>query len=574
MTGNNDTRKANTYGSSFVLEADGRCVKTTNTEADTMVVTTRMCKTLAYRKYSTDKKTPRAIPMAIEKIILNSTMYFIRIIEVTVASEGTVAEISSHDGHEGIDVIEFGDSYETTKDNTATRSASDGTEHQLRFSKHKTAQELWAAILKTFGGNEATKKTMKNLLKQQSDLDTMSLDDLYNHLKVYESKGQKKSESNSQNMAFISLAKHNSGNEEVNIASVSTASTNVSTASANIRAASISQDTAYGYQMEYGTSKHEADRYWKKTGKKITIQGTDVARFDKSKFECFNCHKMGHFAKECRAPRNQDRGMRDNYRQWSKVKEQTLKAMMEIDEVVWDWNYMVNDEENHALVAHEEAPTEFALMAKTSAKSEVFDNSLCSKAYKKNTDSLNSKIIDLDDKLYDAKNMIYHYKLGLAQVKARLAALRNQEVKYCEKIIILEFKTESRANYIESLTKELELIKKEKEGLDSKLAGFQTASKDLDSLLESQRLDKNKEGPVPTVESSPDDAQNRNPSVNATEASPSTISPKPFIKFVKAIDRSTETKTTKVETAKPTVKYAATYNKPSKSSNVRGNQRN
>nr|GFC22796.1 hypothetical protein [Tanacetum cinerariifolium] len=30
-------------------------------------------------------------------------------------------------------------------------------EHQLRFSKYKTARELWAAILKTFGGNEATK---------------------------------------------------------------------------------------------------------------------------------------------------------------------------------------------------------------------------------------------------------------------------------------------------------------------------------------------------------------------------------------------------------------------------------
>nr|GFB47347.1 ribonuclease H-like domain-containing protein [Tanacetum cinerariifolium] len=40
-------------------------------------------------------------------------------------------------------------------------------ENQLRFSKYKTAQELWAVILKTFGGNEATTKTKKNLLKQQ-----------------------------------------------------------------------------------------------------------------------------------------------------------------------------------------------------------------------------------------------------------------------------------------------------------------------------------------------------------------------------------------------------------------------
>nr|GEV09882.1 ubiquitin hydrolase [Tanacetum cinerariifolium] len=120
----------------------------------------------------------------------------------------------------------------------------------------------------------------------------------------------------------------------------------------------------------------------------------------------------------------------------------------------------------------------------------------------------------------------------LAQVKARLAEHRNRELKYYEKIRVLEFKVESRANCIKSLTKELELIKKEKECLDSKLAGFQTASKDLDNLLESQRSDKNKEGP-------------------------------------------TKSETDKVETVKkPAVKYAELYIKPSKGSKVRGNQRN
>nr|GEV57943.1 hypothetical protein [Tanacetum cinerariifolium] len=367
--------------------------------------------------------------------------------------------------------------------------------------------------------------------RNKSDLDTMSLDDLYNHLKVYESEVQKKSESNSQNMAFISSAKHSSGNEEVN-----TASTNVSTTSSNIGAASISQDTACAYIASQSNGSHikfedinqideddieemdikwnmallsmRADRFWKKTGKKITIQGTDVTGFDKSK------------------------------------------------------SYMANDEENHALVADEKALTEFALMAKTSADSEVFDNSLCSKTW-------------------------------LSQVEGRLAEFKNQEVKYCEKIRILEFKVEYRANCIESLTKELELIKKEKEGLDSKLAGFQTASKDLDNLLESQRSDKNKEGlgystvphpaqvysppkkdlsltglpefaddtvtdysrPSPAVESTTDDLQNRNPSVTEIGASPSIIIPKPFIKFVKAAYRPTENKTDKGETVKkPAVK--------------------
>nr|GFA00533.1 putative ribonuclease H-like domain-containing protein [Tanacetum cinerariifolium] len=250
-----------------------------------------------------------------------------------------------------------------------------------------------------------------------------------------------------------------------------------------------------------------------------------------------------------RAPRIQDRGRRANYKQGSKVEEQAPKALMAIDGVGWDWSYMANDEENHALIADEETPIEFALMAKTSAESAVVDNSLCSKA-------------------------------SLAQVESRLAEHRSRELKYCKKIRVLKFKTESSADCIKSLKKELELIKKEKEGLDTKLTGFQTALKDLDSLL--GRLPKcaddtvtNYSRPAPTVESFPDDAQNRNPSVTKTEASPITISPKPFIKFVKANDSPTKSKTDKVKTAKkPPVKYAEQYKKPTKKPNVRGNLRN
>nr|GEW91681.1 hypothetical protein [Tanacetum cinerariifolium] len=449
-------------------------------------------------------------------------------------------------------------------------------EHQLRFSKYKTTQELWAAILKTFGGNETTKKTKKNLLKQQygnfkakgsetleqalapewlmhtivwrnrSDLDTMSLDDLYNHLKVYESEVQKKSEPNSHNMAFISSAKHSRGNEEVNTASVSTASTNVPTASVNIGVASISQGIACAYIASQSSSSQ--------------IKFEDINQIDEDDMEemdiKWNIALLSMRAD--RAPRSQDRGRRDNYRQRSKVEEHAPKALMSIDGVRWDWSYMANDEENHALIADEETPTEFALMAKTSAESEVFDNSLCSKACKKNFDSLNSKITELTDKLCDAKNMIYHYKLALAQVESRLTEHRSRELRYCKKIRVFEFNTESRENCIKSLTKDLVLLKKEK-GLPECVD---------DTVTDYSR-------PAPTIESSPDDAQNRNPSVIETEASPSTISPKPCIKFMKANDSPTKSKTDKAETAKkPPVKYAEQYKKPTKKPNVRGNQRN
>nr|GEW72684.1 hypothetical protein [Tanacetum cinerariifolium] len=166
--------------------------------------------------------------------------------------------------------------------------------------KYKTAQELWAAILKTLGGNETTKKTKKNLLKQQygnfKAEGSETLEQTFNRLQVIVGQLQfmdVEIEQDDLNQKFLTT-KHSSGNEDGNTVCVPTASTNVPTASASV--ATISQDTACAY-----IASQSSDKFWKKTGKKISIQGSDVAGFDKSKVECFNCHKMGHFARMCKA---------------------------------------------------------------------------------------------------------------------------------------------------------------------------------------------------------------------------------------------------------------------------------
>nr|GFD61502.1 hypothetical protein [Tanacetum cinerariifolium] len=57
-----------------------------------------------------------------------------------------------------------------------------------------------------------------------------------------------------------------------------------------------------------------------------------------------------------------------------------------------------------------------------------------------------------------------------------------------------EFYDKGKVEYIETLKKELETLKQEKEVVDGKLAGLLSSSKDLDNLIKSQRSDKSKEG--------------------------------------------------------------------------------
>nr|GEU86952.1 reverse transcriptase domain-containing protein [Tanacetum cinerariifolium] len=173
--------------------------------------------------------------------------------------------------------------------------------------------------------------------------------------------------------------------------------------------------------------------------------------------------------------------------------------------------------------------------------------------------------LDLTDELFDANNMIYHYKLALAQVVSRLVEYKEREVKYIEKTRTFEFYDEGKVEYIETLKKELETLKQEKEVVDGKLAGLLKSSKDLKNLIESQR-------PSPTVESTSGDDQNKNSSTSENGESTDSILSKSAVKFVKAAERSTSNKAEAVK--KPSVRYAELYRKPSKKSTVRGNQRN
>ncbi|GJQ93115.1 putative ribonuclease H-like domain-containing protein [Tanacetum coccineum] len=287
-------------------------------------------------------------------------------------------------------------------------------EHLLTFNQYKDAKTLFAAIQTRFGGNDATKKTQKTLLKQmyenfsapstesldsifnrlqkivsqlailgenisqedlnlkflrslpsewnthvvvwrnKPDLDTMSFNDLYNNFKIidHEVKGTTSSSSSLsfQNVAFVSSS--SSTNKVNTVYGVSTANTQVSHASTQVSTASTQVSTA------------NLIRHWlalrqkvfpEKLVGKVTINGSNTAGYDKSKVECFNYHKLGHFARECRGPTNQDNMSinQDSSKRTINMEETSSKAILAIDGASFDWSFM----------ADEEVPTDMALMA-------------------------------------------------------------------------------------------------------------------------------------------------------------------------------------------------------------------
>ncbi|GKB39450.1 putative ribonuclease H-like domain-containing protein [Tanacetum coccineum] len=299
------------------------------------------------------------------------------------------------------------------------------------------------------------------------EIETMSIDDFYNNFKIVKQKIKKTvgTSSGGQNLAFMTAPSSSSINDaNTAYSQVSSASPSVNTVSPQVCTVSVSDNTVYAFMVENLNGSnvlhqdleqiHEDDleamdlkwqlsllsmrekKYYQKTCKKIFINRNDLAGYDKSKVECYNFHKLGHFARECRASRSKEDQFRnqDNTRKQGN-KEDTSKAVLAIDGVGFDWSDMAEEQKQYDDLLAKQLQTKFESAT---------------------------------------------YKRGLDAVEAQLVTYRKNEDLFSEELVVLKREVGIKQYEINTLKTEFEKLKQEKDAFDFKIEKFDKASKDID----------------------------------------------------------------------------------------------
>ncbi|GJZ35869.1 ribonuclease H-like domain-containing protein [Tanacetum coccineum] len=228
-----------------------------------------------------------------------------------------------------------------------------------------------------------------------------------------------------------------------------------------------------------------ARRFLKNTGRKLTVNSNETIGFDKSKVECYNCHKRGHFARECRAPRNQDNKNKESSRRSVPVETTTSTALVSCDGLGgYDWSDQAEEGPNYALMAY----------SSSSSDSEVSNDSTCSKSCLETVKLLKSQYDQLLKDFKKSELMVLGYKTGLESVEEKLEFYKKNESVYVEKINGLKWDIQVGEITIGELRKKLEIVQKEKDGIQFNVDKFENASKSLNKIIECQIVDNCKKG--------------------------------------------------------------------------------
>nr|GEZ04715.1 hypothetical protein [Tanacetum cinerariifolium] len=304
----------------------------------------------------------------------------------------------------------------------------------------KDAKTLIEAIEKKFGGNKKTKKVQKTLLKQQyknfTGLSSESLDQIHD------------SQSNSPQLDNDDLKQID---------------------------ADDLKEMDLKWQMAMLTVR--ARRFLQRTRRNLGANVPTSMEFDMSKVEYYNCHRKGHFARECRSPKDTRRNVQVEPQRMSvSVETSTSNALVSQYDGVgnYDWSFQADEE-----------PTNYAHIAFTSSSSFSFDNEVasCSKACTKAYATPQSHYDKLTNDLRKSQFDVISYKTGLESVEARILVYQQNETIFEEDIKLLKLDVQLIDNALVVFRQKFEKAEQEKDELKLKLEKFQTSLKNLSQLL-------------------------------------------------------------------------------------------
>nr|GEU54338.1 hypothetical protein [Tanacetum cinerariifolium] len=377
--------------------------------------------------------------------------------------------------------------------------------HQLKFNSHKDAKTLMEAIEKRFGGNTETKKVQKTILKQQfknftgssfenldqihdrlqklvsqleihgANLEERNLDDLFNSLKIYEAKVKYSSSlgNPTQNIAFVSSSNTDSTTDSVS------AATSVSPVCAKLPVSSHLNIDSLSNAMAMLTMR--ARKFLQKTGRNLSDNRVTSMGFDMSKVECYNCHRKGHFSRQCRPPKDSRRSSATKpQRRTALVENSTSNALVSQCNGIrcYDWSYQA-----------EEEPANFALMDITSSSLSSYNEvPSCSKACSKAYAELHSQYDKLTDDFRKSQFDVLSYQAGLESVEARLVVYKQNESILEENIKLLNVEVQARDTALVTLTQKLNQAEHERDDLKLKLFSSEGDSGSLSPSSLSERL--------------------------------------------------------------------------------------
>nr|GEU84946.1 hypothetical protein [Tanacetum cinerariifolium] len=277
-----------------------------------------------------------------------------------------------------------------------------------------------------------------------------------NELKAREVKYSSSLGIDSQNLAFISSTPADSTNDSVSAVVNVYAVDNEDLKQID---ADDLEEMDLKWQMAMLTMR--ARKFLQKTGRNLGVNGPTSMGFDMVKVECYSCHKKGHFARECRSPKDSRRtAVVEPQRRNILVEISTSNALVSQCDGTgsYDWSYQAKEE-----------PTNFALMAFSSSSSNSssdYEVLTCTKAFSKAYSQLQTQYDTLTESFCKSQFDVMSCQTGLESVEARLLVYKQNESVLEENIKLLNIEVQLRDTDLPTLRQKLETTEKERDDLN------------------------------------------------------------------------------------------------------------